>query len=365
MKFENFKIGKLNQMFRRRPERLGVAIEERSIRIVRLKRRDDDLCQIAVFGELDIDLWHAGAMEQQRLRSAIRQLGEGMTRVAVGIEHPTLRIRRMSFAKMPEQDLLEAIRWNFRESVEGAIEQYLVGYTPLEGISEGGKLSIMAYGIAQEAIKEYSGLIKSAGMKAVSLEPKATALLAAFYANGILEDDKYHVCISFGNGTTHFIVMRGRSMLFSRPLAGIGHDALVKLVMRNLNLEEREARETLELWINVGENAPQAEAIDASGTSTRVRHLETTIGHFLSQLVIEVQRSIDAFCIMYGVERVSDIRVCGEGVIYPGLMSHMQRTLGIATTDFNPFERLLEPERQTPEVIRRAPLYATATGLAI
>lgn len=358
-------IQKLRRIFRRRPERLGLSIDSRTVRIVRLKREEDEI-GIAAFGELDLDLWHAGAMEQQRLRSAVRQLGEGIVRVAVGIEHPTLRIRRMGFAKMPERDLLEAIRWNFREQVEGAIEHYVVGYTLLPEQQEEGRMSVVAYGVAEEAVKEYTALVRSVGLKVVSLEPHATALLAAFSANGILDDGKPHVCVSFGEAFTQFIVLRNRAMLFSRPLAGISHDALVHLIMRNLNIEDHEARQALAHWmVFSGTPASQVEQTDDTENAAQLRRIETTVGHFLSQLVIEVQRSIDAFCIMYGVDRVEDIFICGQGVAYPGLLEYMPKTLGISTKVFNPFGRLLEKARQTPEVARQAPAFAVATGLAI
>lgn len=360
-------INAIKRRFFPEPERLGLAIEGRSVRIVRTERTTEGERRIAAFGELDIDIWHAGPMDQQRFKSAVKQLGAGNLKVAVNMEHPTLRVRRMTFAKMPERDMLEAIRWNFREQVEGAIEQYVVGYAPLGASAEGGKLAIMAYGVAHDAIKEYSNLIRSLGLKAVSLEPQATALLASFSAAGALDDGQYHVCVSFGDVLTQFIVLRGRSMLFSRPLAGIGTDSLIRLIMRNLNLEEAEAREALAVWIERGPEKPASpdEASDTSEVAVRMRRIGTTMGHFLSQLVIEVQRSVDAFCIMYGVEHVRDIYVCGDGVTYPGVVSHMQKTLGIETKIFNPFETLLDEGRRTPEAMVRAPLYAVAAGLAI
>ncbi|HPQ81617.1 MAG TPA: pilus assembly protein PilM, partial [bacterium] len=341
--------------------------EGRSVRIVRMDKGGEGRRRVAAFGELDIDLWHAGPMDQQRFKSAVKQLGGGNVKVAVNMEHPTLRVRRMTFAKMPERDMMEAIRWNFREHVEGAIEQYVVGYTPLDVQAEGGKLVIMAYGVAQDAVKEYTNLMRSFGLKLVSLEPQATALLASFTEAGVLDDGRYHVCISFGDVLTQFTVMRGRSMLFSRPLAGIGTDSLIRLIMRNLNLEEAEAREALLLWMesNRGDAASAAEADEKSEAAVKMRRIETTMGHFLSQLVIEVQRSVDAFCIMYGIEHVSDIYVCGEGVMFPGIASHMQKTLGIETKIFNPLEALLDEDRRTPEAMARSPLYAVAAGLAI
>ncbi|MFH0799343.1 MAG: pilus assembly protein PilM [Pseudomonadota bacterium] len=365
--FSSLDLKQWKALFRKEPERIGLEVEGRSVRIARVVEGSDGGFVLSSFGDLDIDLRHASVMEQQRFRSAMRQIGGGLTRVAVSIEHPTLCIRKMVFAKMPDSDLREAIRWNFREQVEGSIDQYVVGFTPLDEYSEANRIALMAFGLSQEAIKEHIALMKSLGLKAVSLEPVATALLASFHMNGILSDGNCHVCVAFGNMVTQFIVMRGRSLLFSRPLSGINGEALLKLVMQNLNLDEGHAREALSSWMKgkAEESAEGALPGEAAGLSEQDRIMDATVGQLLSLMVIEVQRSVDAFCIMYAVDRVEDLYVCGSGVYYPGLVTHMQKTLGIETRIFNPFKRLLPPERQTADVVRRAPLYAVAVGLAI
>lgn len=362
-----FDFSELKALVYKHPERLGVEIDERAVRIVRMEKKEDGSYAVAGFGELDIDLWHAGVMEQQRFRSAIRQIGTGLVKVAVNIEHPSLRVRRMVFAKMPERDVLEAIRWNFRDQVEGSIDKYVVGCTPLEEKVEQNKMSVMAFGVTEDAIKEYTTLARSMGLKIISLEPSATALLAIFRANGVLNDGSHHVCVNFGDTIAQFIVMNSHSLLFSRPLPGISGDALLKLLMRNLNIEESEARNGFISWVKKRETGE--ELTDASEDPMKVRDLsrqiETTMGLFLSQLVIEVQRSIDAFCIMYGIDRVDKIHLSGLGAVYPGVSAHMTKNLGIETVVFDPFERLMEPARRTDAVKKTAPFYSVAAGLAL
>lgn len=362
-----FDLKRVKTLFRRRPERLGLEICGNAVRIARVVTAGDGSLKLSSYGNLDIDIRNASVMEQQRFKAAIAQLGEGIVHVAVGMEHPTLRVRRMSFAKMPDADLLEAIKWNFREQVEGSIDKYVIGYSVLEGIADAGKMTIMAYGVSQDAVKEYIALTKSYGLKLVSLEPVSTALLATFYANGILNDNGFHVCIAFGDNISQFIVMNRSLMLFSRPLAGVSDEALVKLVMRNLNVEQGDAETMIATWIErPPEKLPQEPNEEISGDDLNaMRKIETTVGHFMSQMVIEIQRSIDAFCIMYGVDRVDDIYVCGGGAAYPGLVAHMGTNLGVESRVFNPFKKLMEVERQTDDVLKKAPLFATAIGLAI
>jgi len=360
MQIGSFNPRELIDTIRWRRERLGLFLDGRATRIVKVKRAGNKY-RVTAFTQLDLDLMHASSLEKQRFKLAVKQVGEGLTRVAVNAEHPSLRVRRMSFPKMPEKDILEAIRWNFREHIEGNIENYIVGYTPLEEVAEDGRSPIIAYGLSSEAIDDYTKVLKSLGLKPVSLEPAASALLTAFHVNGVLDDGRRHVCVSFGDQMTLFSVMRGNSVLFCRPLPGINHEALARLVMRNLNLETEKARKALDVW-GAGASDGKPKSPEEEGMQ---RNLETTIGHFFSQLVIEMQRSIDAFCIMYGVDKVDAIHVCGNGVNYPGLIDHMGRNLGIETKIFNPFSATMDAQKQTDRVKQIAPFFAVAVGLAI
>lgn len=368
MNIPSLDLAEIKASFRSRPERLGLEIEGGVVRFVRTEKYPDGSRKIATFGEVAVDPWHASELELQRLRAYIAHVGGDLKKVAVNMEHSTLRIRRMNLAKMPERDLIEAIKWNFREQVEVPIEKYVVGFTPLDMTVEGNKQALIAYGVSQEAVNSHVQLIKSLGVKLVSLEPAATALLAVFDAGGVLEDGKYHVCIASGEDASYFLVLKGMMVLFSRPMTGIGMGGLVKYVMRNLNLEEKEARDALASWMKAprGEIPQKADETSIISDDALVKRVDAGVKIFFSKLVVEVQRSIDAFSIMYGVEGVDVVHLCGSGVFLPGLVDHLKKTLGIDTNIFNPFAKLLgTTEERPPETMDKGPLYAVAAGLAI
>lgn len=367
MSFPSFDLSEIKSALRKRPERLGMEIDGGVVRFVCTRKAEDGRRMVASYGEVTVDPWHASELEMQRLRAHIKQTGDGIQRIAINMEHPTLRIRRMNLAKMPERDLLEAIRWNFREQVEVPIEKYVVGYTPLDIAVEGNKQPLIAYGVSQEAVDSHLELAKTLGLKVVSLEPAATAILAALDANGILDDGKYHVCIVSGEESSYFLVFKDVMVLFSRPMTGIGMGGLVKYVMKNLNLEEKQAKEALASWASAprGDTPAKAEETSIISDDSLVKRIDASVKIFFSKLVVEVQRSIDAFSIMYGVEGVNVVHLCSAGVFLPGLVDHLRKTLGIETNIFDPFEKLLGPEKMSEEIAKKAPLYAVATGLAI
>lgn len=365
--FRSLDITEIKSLFRKRPERLGVDISETYVRVVRTEKVGETGRKVVAFAEQTLNPWRASQLEIQRLRAFVKRMGAGLQKASLNIEHPSLRIRRMNLAKMPERDLLEAIRWNFREQIEVPIEKYIVGFTPLNVVAEGNKQAIIAYGVAGEAITAHLQLAKTLGLKVVSLEPAATALLASFYFNGVLGDSRHHVCIASSDSASYFLVMKGSMLLFSRPIMGISQIGLVKYLMRNLNMEEKPTKDALLEWIKSGtvETLEESNIPEVDGESSIVKHVDSSVKIFFSKLVIEIQRSIDAFCIMYGVEGVQAVHLCGDAVFLPGLVAHLKKTLGIETDVFDPFVKLLEGAMQTEESKEKAPVYAIATGLAI
>jgi len=361
LKSLNLSMESLKSLLRRRPERLGVDIEGDEARIVRLGRSKDGVLHLAAYGDAKFNLMDPTADQQRDFQLAIRRLGGNLTRVAVNIEDPSLRVRRMVLPRMPEADILEAIRWNFREHIEVPIEKYVVGYSLLSAAVEGNKMAVIGFGVARDAIDKYMEKFKGLGLRPISLEPVATALLASFYINGVLDDDRYHVCIVFGKAISNFAIFRKSEMLFSRPLPGVSHEALIRQLVRDINLGEESVRNMVDTWIE-GSDLREEDATKTVGeVGTK---FQATIKHFFSQLVIEIQRSVDAFCIQYGVDQVDCIHVCGFGVCYPGLLPHMERSLGIETKLYNPFAGLMGGTQLTKDEAERAPIYAVAVGLA-
>lgn len=298
---------------------LGVDIHAGHVRAVVLKRDREGRWSVAAVGAMAADVFAEHSVDRDRVAAFLQSIAPGYASTMM-LEHPTLLIRRMSIAPMPEADLVEAIRWNFREHVNCPIERLRVGYTPLPGYDEGGRHSLLAFAVDTVGIQTALSVAQDLHLKVARLEPAATALLAAFYENGQLTAHKYRACLVLEAQVATFLVMTDKMLLFSRPLPSLTLNAL-----------------------------------------TEPKTAEDFIGH----LLIEVERSIDAFCIMYGVDHVDALSICGDTVSLPGLVDHLQHSLGIVTDVFDPFATFsFGPgvEAVSPTI---RPLFAVAVGLAI
>ncbi len=275
---------------------------------------------------------------------------------SVNIEDSTLLIRRMDLPKMPDRDMKTAIRWNFREFVSGSIEDYVVSYQPINGMVEAEKQPVSAFCVARKSVESRQTFMKKVGLKVRSVEPNASALQAAFNYNVQTDRDQYHVVLDLGDSICNFIVIGNRSLMLSRPLTNLYGRKLVDVASKDLMVKPEKAEALLKKYLS-GEESSGAEE------DKNLKNIGIVVSQFISKLIVDIQRSIDAFCIMYKKDRVDKIHICGGGICLPSIVDRLSSGLGVGVEHFNPFQNILEAE--SARKMKSAPMYAVAVGLAL
>jgi len=352
-------ISKIKKLLTRSPDRIGIDLEGGTLKYVKFSRHAGSLV-LEAYGLIDINFKEASDEEKEQVKLFLKEICGKSKSCGIALEHDSLRVRRMSLADMPDFDLQEAIRWNFREHIECSIDDYQVGHSPIPEFSQEGKKALMAYGVSNEAVKEYSEYAKSLGLKLVSLEPVVSALGSILNANNLLSDDKHTVSLFIGEDTAYFTVLSQQSALFSRPLTNSSIKSLVSLFAQQLGVGGQQA------IVKVGEILREQTLALHRGVPFALDSAnETLMKQFRSQLVIETQRSIDAFCIMYGLDKIDEIYVCGLGVAVPGLVEQLNHALGVATKIFDPFEHIPAVEDFDNTLQHRRFEFSIAAGMAV
>lgn len=342
----------LLEKFFKEKESLGCDMGDSSLKFVHIEKGKTSLSLKSV-GILETDLLTENNVAVQRTKAYLREHGLSGGKVSVNVEDKTLRIRRMDLPPMPANDMKIAIRWNFRDHLDGPVEKYSITCSEINNIKvEGDARPVVAYGVSNEAIEKIMKLLKLVGLKAASVEPNATALFAAFDQSVGWDDKKYHAIIDIGTMVANFVVVGQGELLFSRPLKDVGCAALTKMIAKEAGVTPEAAAQLLRAHQKQGE----------AGLAEDLR-VQPVVANFLGQAVVEIQRSVDAFCLMFNVEMVDSIYLCGGGSMIPGICEYVTKNLGIATKMFDPFERI-----DTSEVvggITNPQLYAVAVGLAL
>lgn len=301
-----------------------------------------------------------------RIRLFLKKSQVSLGRAGVNVEHDTLRIRRMDLPEMPARDLKIAIRWNFRDLVDGDRDSFVVGYSILQEKTSTGKRPIIGYGISNKAIQEYTEFLRKAGLKPVSIEPNATALLAAFEHNIGFNGREVFAIVDIGEGTANFVIVANGKVLFSRPLLDIHLHRIIKMIAEKRAVDSDVAHFFLSSYLKgLREKAANTSEGTVEISEVDIEAVQQSAEAFLSQFVIEVQRSIDAFTLMFKVDRVDGIYLCGGGALLPDIAEHLTKSLGIKSQIFNPFAAIQKESGSEAIDENDYPLYAVAVGLAM
>jgi len=335
--------------------KVGMDLEDEVVRIVQMGPGENGPV-IAAHATFDFDVSDKESV-CRRLNEVLDELGVSRRDIALTLEDPSIRIRRMVLPQMPDQDTLEAIKWNFREHIDVPMEEYVVGYVPLGPVGDAGekKVSVLAYGVSRSALDERLSVFESSGCKVVSVEPVPSALLCALHAGHILESDALCGVVLLAKKLAIFAVMDADHLLFSRPLAGVGYADLLTFLQGELSESKEAVERAIAAWMEVGGRIVDDSVSDGE--------FAAVMRKFYSRMVIEIQRSIDAFCVLFGVDRIDKLILCGFGAAFADLPDYFKETLGISTGAFDPFVEL----SVAPNVTKPADsyLYVLAAGLAV
>lgn len=291
---------------------IGLDIGAKTTKIVQLNFLSNSKPQLA-----RCDLIPAGMMDEEfegTLKAYLKDNKMSGAMVACSLDDPTLRIRKMTLPKMPEADLIEAIRWNFRDSVEGNVDDYSISYSRIDEKkgAETDQYDVMAYTISKESVTSYQTFIQGLGLHPFFIEPQAVTL-ASTLERSFGSDESFIAGVDIGFQHAIFYVVGKGVFIFSRPLVGI-------------SLSDKE---------KTGET-------------------------FNQKLAIEIQKSIDTFQVNFKMDQISQLYLSGGGATQE-LVDYLTTNLGMKTETLNPFVSLSNAEGVESS---QMPLFAEAVGLA-
>ncbi|MCP5463805.1 MAG: pilus assembly protein PilM [Deltaproteobacteria bacterium] len=299
--------------FRKNKTSLGLDIGSKMTKVVQLGFNGSGSPSLET-----CDLLETGTLDEGfsgNIKSYFKEKKFSGALVATSIEDASMKIRKMEFPKMPEADLLEAIKWSLRDLVEGDIEKFIVNYSTIEETesNEAVNMSILAYAINRQAMDDHHALISGLGLVPFFIEPAAVTL-ASTLERCYSDDVTYIAGVDLGYKNTIFYVVGKGVFVFSRPLIGI-------------NMEE------------------QIKDPDS----------------FNQKLAIEIQKSIDTFKVNFKMEEISKIYLSGGGSQVSGLDDYLTQNMGVKTSLLDPLYTLSDTDRFAD--VKRG-LFAQAVGLA-
>ena len=292
---------------------LGVDIGSRATKLVQFKFSgkggpEFEVCELLNTGFTDESF-------SSSLQAYLTDAKLNNSLAAVSFEDDSLIIRKFELPKMPDEELIEAIRWNLRDHVDEDLSLYTVTFSEIDikRNEEDTLRHYLAYAVKRQAVADFKLRMEQLGLAPFMVEPRDVTLASAL-DRCFPDEEHYHAGVDIGYHSSRFFVVGRRSFSFTRYLPII-------------------------CYKNYEDNADE----------------------FRKKLAIEIQKSIDTFQVNFQMEPIQSIHLCGAGALVPELTDYLQKNLGIETGLLNPFTSIQGVEN-FPEM--KPELFAQAVSLA-
>jgi Tfp pilus assembly PilM family ATPase len=163
------------------------------------------------------------------LRSALREIGDSPTRVALVVPDVIARVSLVRFEQVPAraEDLEQLVRWQLRKAAPFPIDEACVTHAPGRQGADGTEFIVAL--ARREAIQEYERVCTDVGAHAGVVDLATLSVLNLFLGQGGVPDSDWLV-VHMRPDYTSLVIMRGPHVIFFRSRQDADGDALSDLV---------------------------------------------------------------------------------------------------------------------------------------
>jgi type IV pilus assembly protein PilM len=322
----------------------GIDFGKSSVKIIKLKELNN-IYKLIAYGTFSL-------VDQEKLKEfiLINKLATGDIRV--NINDSSIKIKHVSLPQIPDEEINEAIKWQLKDELGDNIDNWIFRYLKSEENFIPGRISFSVYCVLKEILLNRIMLLNEFKIKPQIIEPNAQAISLIFNKT---KEKKSSFFFEMGEEISHFMLIKNEHILFIRSIIDISGSALTQSISRDLNITEEKAE-------NLKKNYIEEETQDKEKNL-----LKNSISNYLSRLVLELQRSIDAANLMYPDEHsnLNELYISGASACLSGFKNYLSKTLGIKVEIFNPFEAIDTSSFPDNNLKEKALYYTVACGLAL
>lgn len=297
---------------------------------------------------------------ENELKNFLKENKINSANVRVNLKPLTYKLKDIELPQIPENEIIEAIKWQIKDHLEGDMEDYTFRYLKISSTQGApvAKQNLVVFAVKTDLLSQQKKLLKSLHIRYTILEPDVSAL--RFSCLSSLEKDSMepHAFLDIGSDNCFFAVIRNEDILFYRDIPSISGSSITKNIANDLNIAFDEA-ENLKTSFKINQPSNTAD-----GESIKLRN---SISNFLSKISIELQRSLDAFSLTKNdaYPAIKELHIIGGGIQLSGIEEYLEKTLGLKIIKFNPFSGLDTSNVDINNLAGREHMFAVACGLAL
>jgi type IV pilus assembly protein PilM len=237
-------------------------------------------------------------------------------------------IRTAMFPRMPARELKDALMWEVKRQLPYPLEEAVFDYVTTES---GNQVAVTYAATEKHYIEEHIAPLRNAGLNVVAVDVNPLCIMRTIKASTAGNT----MVIDIGALNTEIHIIKNGVLRMTRTV-GTGGDSMKQMLVSD------------------GASEAEADRLLREGT-------QETLGAPLSELSLEVFRSIDFYKANFKETSIAEIIITGGPATNPAVSGYLADTFGIPVSVNDPFEGL----KLSDEGVRPlGPLFSVAVGLA-
>jgi type IV pilus assembly protein PilM len=285
------------------------------------------------------------------LQSLLSELKTKRKHICTGMWGTAVIVKRITIPKSDAKMIGEQLNFYAEQYIPFDINNVSLSFHLLSNSTSPDTVDVLLVAAQNELVSQYNQVVVSAGLTCSILDVSGFALANCFEANyGKLRGETVAV-INFGSSVSNFVVINGGEIIFCRdiPVGGLNY--------------------TNEISKTMGVTVQEAESLKLSAIARRevpddVHSVITNTNEMISE---EIRNSLDFLNATSGNTNLSRLFYTGGSATTTGLVDTVQKSIGLITEVFNPFQRVRFNSRRLSQtyMAQISPFASVAMGLGL
>jgi len=294
------------------------------------------------------------------LKNLARDYAVNPRRVISGVGGESVIVRRILVPPMPEEELVQAVRWQAEEHLPYSLDEVYLDFQVLgRGKRKGEETSVILVGVKKETIDNHLDILKKAGIIPQMLDVNAFALFNIFEFSHPQELEDIAL-LEIGHTTTSILILEGGFPFLIRNL-NFGGLHITRAISEELSIDYSRANQLKE------EYGLMAEEVEGKRVSSDTGvEISDEIKKCMKVLIEEILHSLDYYSSQRR-KKIKKIVISGGCAYLNNIGKFLSARLGLPVERNNPFARMsYDSRRFSPDYLEReGSFFAVGSGLAL
>ena len=270
--------------------------------------------------------------------------------IATAIGGRSLFIREVSFPKMADEELRQAIHWDLEKYVPFSPEQLYFDFWVIGPGATDVEIKVLLVAVPKEVVDTLARVLKRAGLKPVAVDIEPLAI------HRTLTDSPDCMLIDSGANVSQVTLFQKNSPVFTRNIP-IGGNQFTETLMEGMEI----GREAAEVFKLKGKSA-----FDEIGKEELGAAMQVQIDRVIGDLAGEVRRTLEYYQVQNRSVSVSSVFLTGGGAKMDTVPEKLSEILELPVVLHDPLSNMEMSASFNRQYMRGiGPQMAVAVGLAM